>query len=393
MDKCFSCGADESSGDNFYSCNRCEQQLCLKCSRLSSTEARSAVLKKRRMMFLCDGCRGHYDSFVRAGSLDEVENGGADDEQLEEKFRRVVNDIIKGLIPNMLNMVVNKMTEQIEGVNSRFDVLLESVKRAEGSKVVPVIKKKTAGFMAPSVMNLQHVDDGAACGLESDGLQHLHGQLLSGDSRGPLASDRKSASVLVSTGPTKVRKCGQAEGQPAVADNTQIGPSGNESSQVALSQVRRGVKETMEGVTGCSKGEADAGFHVVEYKKRGHRRPATICRGTAKDAKVESGFVCEPKKMWLYVGRAGSQTTKETVTTYMKGRLGDMEDDQLVVESLRSMGVARSYKIGVDSRYYSEVNKAEFWPEGIVFRRFRFRTDGQGSGASFPENTVMAAVR
>lgn len=71
-----------------------------------------------------------------------------------DEFRSIVSDVLEGLIPHMLNMIVNKMTHQFEGLNSRFDVLLGCLERAEVSKVVPVITKKAAGLMAPSVMNL-----------------------------------------------------------------------------------------------------------------------------------------------------------------------------------------------------------------------------------------------
>lgn len=110
-------------------------------------------------------------------------------------------------------------------------------------------------------------------------------------------------------------------------------------------------------------------------------------RGTAVDV---GGFVSEPRKMWLYVGRAGSRTDVSLVREYIENKLG-IKGDQLVVEALQTAGVTKSYKIGVDHLYYDQVNKSDFWPEGILFRRFRFGSGSRSIGSSFPtvEGTPM----
>lgn len=113
-------------------------------------------------------------------------------------------------------------------------------------------------------------------------------------------------------------------------------------------------------------------------------------RGTAIDP---GGFASEPRKMWLYVGKAGSRTDREMLERYVKDKLG-LGDDELTVEALRTVGISKSYKVGVDSRYYDQVNKPEFWPQGILFRRFKFGSaQSSVSSPSFPEAGLVDAGR
>lgn len=77
--------------------------------------------------------------------------------------------------------------------------------------------------------------------------------------------------------------------------------------------------------------------------------------------------------MWIYVGKAAQDVNIGIVQKYICHRLPDVKDDDLVVEQLKTLGKTNSFKIGIDSGHFDSLNKCDFWPNGIVFRRFNFK--------------------
>lgn len=49
----------------------------------------------------------------------------------------------------------------------------------------------------------------------------------------------------------------------------------------------------------------------------------------------------------------------------------------LVVEQLKTVGHNNSFKVGVHAHYYDAMNNSEFWPSGVVIRRFNFKKQQQ----------------
>lgn len=84
--------------------------------------------------------------------------------------------------------------------------------------------------------------------------------------------------------------------------------------------------------------------------------------------------------MWLFIGRAVESVVEADVATYIKNKCTIADDDLLVVKPLSSTAKSRSFQVGIDPKYYSALIQGEFWPAGIVVRRFNFRA---GLGRNF----------
>lgn len=129
MALCAGCEESDNSGggsscESLYACDSCELSFCQKCSHLTTTEMRAALLKKRSMIFLCSKCRGCFDVFVKG--RDEV---GADDvgaEPLEVTIRKVIAAVLQELVPDVLGAALLGLSGRVADIDSKFDDLARS---------------------------------------------------------------------------------------------------------------------------------------------------------------------------------------------------------------------------------------------------------------------------
>lgn len=124
------------------------------------------------------------------------------------------------------------------------------------------------------------------------------------------------------------------------------------------------------------------------YKKYAHTK------GTALPD-PDDMFKARPSKMWLYVGKAAETVEETHVAEYIKKKCSISEDDQLVVRKLSLLGRSRAFQVGIDPKYYDVLSNGDFWPNGVIIRRFNFRTSvrkDMNQGAAFLENPVQNSV-
>lgn len=145
-------------------------------------------------------------------------------------------------------------------------------------------------------------------------------------------------------------------------------------------------------------GDTD-GFKLVQYKhakridssgnnyrKQSDRNRFNITVGT-KTPDENSVFKARPSKMWIYVGKVNEGVKSETVKKYIKDKCSVANDGDLVVEELPTAGRSPAFRVGVDNKYYEQLKLPDFWPSGIIIRRYNFRVNKtkpteEGSGRS-----------
>lgn len=106
---------------------------------------------------------------------------------------------------------------------------------------------------------------------------------------------------------------------------------------------------------------------VVNRGRRNHqtiRQPVVI--GRKQDEELQAGN----KTAWIYIGKLKHNTSTDTVVRFLK-RNG-IEGD-IICESLNARGTNKSFKVGVPYSYIDNMVNPEFWPTGVIVRRFRFR--------------------
>lgn len=102
-----------------------------------------------------------------------------------------------------------------------------------------------------------------------------------------------------------------------------------------------------------------------------HRRERPSTRGSAQ-VSAEDSFKARPSKMWLYVGRAMPTVTGTVVEEYMVRKCGITDKNEVEVKELPFVGKSRAFQVGIDPGYFEKVNCGEFWPKGIIIRKFYF---------------------
>lgn len=73
---------------------------------------------------------------------------------------------------------------------------------------------------------------------------------------------------------------------------------------------------------------------------------------------------------WLFVGRLKSTTTAETLKNYL-GKNGI--DGDVDVEEIQTRGRTKAFRVGFRFSYQEKTESADFWPKGVLARRFLFR--------------------
>lgn len=109
-----------------------------------------------------------------------------------------------------------------------------------------------------------------------------------------------------------------------------------------------------------------------KYKNQ-HSKYESVRRGNAEDV---DDFKPAPRRMWLFVGRASKEMDEDKVKSYVLRKTGIGNEDEVVVKRLSSKSESNSFQVGVPIAQYEVVNSENFWPNGIVFRKFNFRYHG-----------------
>lgn len=77
-----------------------------------------------------------------------------------------------------------------------------------------------------------------------------------------------------------------------------------------------------------------------------------------------------PKKIWMYIGRLNKDTVTEEILSYLYDN-GISED--ITCADLVTKGTNKAFKIGAPFEFKDKLYDADFWPDGVIYRPFRFR--------------------
>lgn len=111
----------------------------------------------------------------------------------------------------------------------------------------------------------------------------------------------------------------------------------------------------------------------------GARGNQDIVRGTAPTPAVAVGstrdtFAAVARRAYLYVGNINPNTSRDTVANYIRSK---QPNCNFVIDELpkRDGALSRAYKLTVDFSMLETYSQPDFWPEGVVIKRFfRART-------------------
>lgn len=133
----------------------------------------------------------------------------------------------------------------------------------------------------------------------------------------------------------------------------------DKNNSVTLSQVSSAIENALVQTE-----KQEEPFILVKHRPR-------ASRGSAKN--VNDLLPAAESRRWLYIGKVASTVNAETVENYIKNKITINNGRDLIVEQLRTIGNTNSFKVGITSEIYEDINKCEFWPSGVIFRRFNFK--------------------
>ena len=113
--------------------------------------------------------------------------------------------------------------------------------------------------------------------------------------------------------------------------------------------------------------------------KQTPNQPTTV-RGTRKEN--NSDLEAAEKMAWLYLGNLKKNTTTEKVKKYLES---NGIQDNIECEELHTIGDKKAFKIGFPFKFLGSTDRPDFWPQGIVVRRFRFRKTQSTEGIELPQ--------
>lgn len=103
-------------------------------------------------------------------------------------------------------------------------------------------------------------------------------------------------------------------------------------------------------------------------------------RGTLPTPPVALGsgqenFAAVARRAYLYVGNVNPNANKNTIVEYIRSKasVSDFTVDEL---PKRDEALSRAYKLTIDFTLLDVFNRADFWPQGIIIKRF-FRPRGR----------------
>lgn len=110
---------------------------------------------------------------------------------------------------------------------------------------------------------------------------------------------------------------------------------------------------------------------VPRQRGMGFKQPVVVGERETCDSSEPLSFAGAARKAWLYVGRAGVDTTTDQIARHLKKNFPSQE---FVIDSLPTRENANSiaFRVGADMSLIDDLNKPNLWPKGIVVKRYRF---------------------
>lgn len=126
------------------------------------------------------------------------------------------------------------------------------------------------------------------------------------------------------------------------------------------------------------------GFTTVKYRRREKHRQVAII-GTEKSSSEGDTLCGVAKRLWLYVGRTGKDTTEGKVLNYLRNK---HQTNDFTCEKLVTKSEYPSFRVSASLKLKESLEDHAQWPEGVVVRRFTFnrsQTRKTFEGGSFLE--------
>lgn len=185
-----------------------------------------------------------------------------------------------------------------------------------------------------------------------------------------------------------------------IKENELLKANGNSSAQIMQPGYANAVKQTNTtnvGGSGTSRNtsgsqinpQGSAGNRVVQtgrLKNGGDNaekiqsipRKRVVKLGTNESVEDNFSGRDNPKKRaWFFISRVNDEVNEDIVANYIARKTQVSKDDVVVsqIEVNYEKKDNKCFKVGVDFEHKDLMYSNEFWPKGVLYRRFRFVYD------------------
>lgn len=203
-----------------------------------------------------------------------------------------------------------------------------------------------------------------------------------------LLTDKKSYRDVATSKVTENNNCSNVVNQIINKPNNLNGPIPHTAADCSLAENHKNANKKDHAYADCEipaenltksvpaihtakitvQNDDSNGWKVQKGKSR--KRMQNTVVGSAKVDPEISFAAPHAKKAWLYIGRVQSGTEPNKIKSYLVNKIPEVED--AIIEKLNTKGSNMSFKVGIDFRYKDQILKEDFWPNGVIIRRFNF---------------------
>lgn len=129
--------------------------------------------------------------------------------------------------------------------------------------------------------------------------------------------------------------------------------------------INANILNVNSSITAGGSNEDNDDYKVVTYRRNNNKSRAFV--GNKVSSAVLAGV---EGRIWLFVGRTRPGTTVDAVLDYLKS---EIPNGEFICESINTTGPNPCFKVGAPMALKDRLECSDFWPRGILVRRFNFR--------------------
>lgn len=343
MPECSNNECEDKFTGRLIKCSACKLDFCKTCGQLTETEMRCLSLRNPKLKFLCINCdpAGEADS-------NEVQLNNASEESLID----TEHNGKKNNCPDIENVSVELFISEIQKLTNIIQDLKKQVDNLKLSNI-DLVKTITSEEFLISHTNIMASTQKKPKTLEvsagTDSKSHAP------TSYAQIARNTSSVGSAFHTGAIPRQRPRQ---EPPLGDNTR----------------QRNEAKNTENQKNNTNGNFAVAENLPRVKRNNYKNTERI--GSAKHDR-SNGALCgaaQKKMAWFYVGKIKNKDV--TADEWLKYLKEDNKDEKFIVEKLKTHGSFAAFKIGAPFNLLGKLNDEEYWPAGVVIRRFNIRHKG-----------------
>lgn len=336
--KCLVCNEDITDEEKWFKCYFCENATHYGCSALKSAEIKF-LEKCSNVIWQCDECVTQHKPQSKFDILLSLSKN------CMEEIQSLKIQI------NAQNEIINKLTF------SNCKIISENTQPATSAPSI-TNTVKTVGYAENTIKNIKNITNTVQA------VGHAENTV----------NNKINTGAVNKTSSQPIKKSARLH-------RTRLASSNDKTDVETKITDSRELVNTLQAhdsdVISCEQGaeiQNKTDFKLIEndgfeLPKRKTRKPRSITNIVGVN-NTSNSLQAAPRKAWYFLGRLKPNTESTEIIDYLNKK---MPDTDIQCEKLISQGVNSCFKVGVDFEGREKIEDPNFWPIGVILRRYIFR--------------------